>query len=160
MPNLCQRFGLGCGFFQDIRRHFPDSEMEFEHGGRCAATPSANLPVSADEFSVTISSQVEQQRVLTPVKFLGKRDERLRAPGRTISGAVNAYVKGLLFDDVGDVEGQKEYAAGGAADVQGGAITFRCSNGFLRNQKRIDCRSRGHGERIVAKADGCLRSKD
>src|SRR5947207_14393947 len=78
---LGQRLSFGCGFFQNVRRHFPDSQVEFEHGRGCTATPPAYLPVRTNEFRLTVRSQVKQQRVLAPVKLLGEGDERLRAPG-------------------------------------------------------------------------------
>src|SRR6476661_7124400 len=86
---LGQRLGFGCGLFQNVRRHFPDSQMEFKHGRCCAATPPAYLPVRTNEFRLSVRSQVEQQGVLAPVKLLGEGDERLRAPGSAIGGAVN-----------------------------------------------------------------------
>jgi hypothetical protein len=56
---LSQRFGLSRGFLQNIGRYFPDGEMEFEHRRFCAASPTVDLPVRADELHVTARAEVE-----------------------------------------------------------------------------------------------------
>ena len=140
---LGQRFGFGCGFFQDIRRHFPDGDMEFKHRRFCAATPTVYFPVSADELRFAVRGQIEQQGMLATIKLLGESDEWLRAPGSAVSGTVDAHVQGLLFDDVSDVEGQKEDAVSGSADFQSRPVAFGVGNGLLGNQKSIDRRCGG-----------------
>src|SRR5690242_12921729 len=67
---LGQRFGLGSGFLQNIRRNFPDGDIEFEHGRFRAAAPAVYIPVSANKLHFATAGQVEQQRMLAAVELL------------------------------------------------------------------------------------------
>ena len=62
--------------------------------------------------------------MLPPVEFLWECDERLWAPDRTIYRTVNADILGLLFQDVGNVEGKQEDRAGGSANIEDGPVAF------------------------------------
>src|SRR5882724_9891038 len=127
--------------------------MELKHRSYRAPSPAVNLPVRANELCVGMPGQIKQQRMLAPVKLLGKCSQRFRSPRGPVGRSVYADVQSFLFNDVADLQGQKKNPAGRPADVESGAIAFGIDYRLFGKQQGIDRRVRGHGERIVANAD-------
>src|SRR5581483_1246927 len=110
-----------------------------------SSSPAIDLPVRPQELSSRRLAQVQQQRVLSPVKLLRKFVYWLRLPVRPVRRLKDRNIERFLFNNVRDFHRQKKNLASRPAHIYGQPIAFRCDSRFLRNQEGVD-----HGDRIVA----------
>jgi tetratricopeptide (TPR) repeat protein len=74
---VCTPTSACAGFFEHILRHFPERNLELEHGSLRAASPAVHFPVRAQKFNVGTGRKVDEHRVLPRIKFLREAGQRL-----------------------------------------------------------------------------------
>src|SRR5581483_5893204 len=84
--------------------------------------------------------------MLSPVKLLRKRLQRLRSPGCSVAGAEDTDVKRFLLNYSRYVQCQQKNPVGSATDIDHRTVALSGHFGFLWDQKAIN-----HNERIVTK---------
>src|SRR6478672_278401 len=120
--------------------------MKFKHWSLRASPPTINFPMSPNEFCFRMGGEIEQHRMLCAIKLLGKPCDWFGTPGGTVDRAENTYVQRLLFDDVGDVQGQKKHMVRRATDINDRTIPFCVHHRLLGNKKGVN-----HGENCSRK---------